>query len=511
MQAILADIHIVDLSSNPGLLKLRKGTTFVQKGSYKIVHVIDLHNFQLTLDQIDNVAKSLDKNEFQNVFQNKVFKLKNSFRKILPNKRVKRSWEGLGSAIKWVAGNADADDLRDINKKFEKVTELENALAKNSNQQIEINEIFQDRINELSNLISKSISEKFNQTFSSLDTINLMFNIDIVENKLESIAEAISLARLKVVDKNILGENETKLILEKFNEQNFTITSTSEMFTFLIPEIEYKDDDILYYHVSIPQVTPFERFYIEPLTRDKTEIKIEYNEILMNENSTFAINRQCLENSGKTLCQPEHIVDISDDQCIPQLLKTNPGNCIFKEVAGKFSVKSIGDGRILIKNAIKATKLTNTCGIADHVIKGTFYVSFSNCTVSINGETFENIEVKHREKFELLPSFEMTIRQRNIEPLIDLHDLHDLHIKNREKLRGIEENHKESETNIVATILLIVPIIIIVTVIIGATTYLVMINKINSIRRSNTLKGEELQDDPISPTAPQSHSYFLSK
>lgn len=483
--------HVLDLSSNPGLLKIKKDDVFIQKGCFKIIHVIDLHNLKITLEQIDNIHNSLDnENALKNVLQTKIIKLRNTFNKIFP-KRIRRSWDGLGRAIKWMAGVADADDLRAIKNNFTEINDLENSLVQNNNKQIDVNTLFEDKINALSKQISESIADRLNETANSLDIINLMFNIDIVQNKLENIVEAISLARLKLIGKNILEESEIELILEKFDKQNFTLSSTSEYFTFLIPEIEYKDDEILYYHISIPQLVPFENYRIEPLTKNGQEIKIDYNEILINENSTFAINHQCLENSGKTVCLPEHIIEVHDEDCIPLLLKGKPGNCVWKKVAAKPSIKSIGDGKLLIKNAAQPTKVKNTCGTADQIIIGNFFISFSNCSVSINGETFENVEVKHREKFELLPSFEMKIKQRNIEPLIDLHSLHDLHIKNREKLREIHENYKDSETTFFisfATFGLIATIIIAIAA--GASW--IFFKKVESIRRLTSLKGEEL-------------------
>jgi Gypsy protein len=179
------------------------------------------------------------------------------------------------------------------------------------------------------------------------------------------------------------------------------------------------------------------------------------------------------------------------------------------------SSKSIGSGKVLVKNTLRPIKIKNTCGIADHTIQGTFFISFSNCSISINGETFDNVEIRHREKFELLPSFEMKINQKNIEPLIDLHALHDLHIKNRDKLREIQENHQESKSTLLTSVFIIIPLFAVIIAVIGAAAYYFLIkDKIESIRRLFVLNREELTADVITsnkPTAPTLSVFMIGK
>lgn len=174
-----SDLNILDIGSSNGLVKI-KGIkpTFIQKGTFKVVHLINLQNFQITFLQIDNVAQNLGhENPFQNVLESKISLLKKSLQNLLPKKRAKRSWEALGSGIKWIAGNADAEDLRSIYDKFQAVERNQNSLAESN--QIEINTVLQDKINEICHQISTSISSKFNETFTSLEMVNLMFNIDL--------------------------------------------------------------------------------------------------------------------------------------------------------------------------------------------------------------------------------------------------------------------------------------------------------------------------------------------
>lgn len=281
MSLASCDIHVFDLASNPGLLALNTGTASVQTGEIKLIHLINLQSFAITLQQIDDLAKTMpQENNLRGILNSKIVLLKKTLLNISPKSRVKRSWDALGSGIKWITGNADADDLHDIDKRFNQIIEGQNKIVKENNKQIKINEFFQDRLNELSKAISQSISSRLKDTFDSLEMINLMLNIDLAQNKLEDIYEAITLSHKKIVTKNILEESEIKFISNELEKQELNFESTSEMFSYLHPEVDY-NEDVIYYQISIPQVeSGFEKLLIEPLTIDEKEIHIDYNEIL---------------------------------------------------------------------------------------------------------------------------------------------------------------------------------------------------------------------------------------
>lgn len=237
------------------------------------------------------------------------------------------------------------------------------------------------------------------------------------------------------------------------------------MYSYLDAAVEYKDE-IIHYHVNIPQVeSDFVKLYIEPLTTKGKQIKIDHHEILVKGNKTLAIIARCLETITITLCKPSNLQDISDDPCIPYLIRDESGDGIFKEVNEKAEVKSIADGTLLIRNAAVPIKLSNTCGMANHTIIGTFMIFFRNCSVTLNGDTYENLELQHKEQFEILPFFNVTIRQRNIEPLVDMHELHYLHIRNRKKLEVMQETREQDKMISVSALAVTIIIIFIATVV----------------------------------------------
>lgn len=156
----------------------------------------------------------------------------------------------------------------------------------------------------------------------------------------------------------------------------------------------------LYYHVSIPKVeNDFKKLYVVLMTIQNKEIKIDYNEILMKDNRTYAVVKPCPEFSYLTLCESTALKDVSEDLCVPQLMRDSSGDCVFREVNARIPIKNIRSGHTLIKNAHPPVKVENTCGMPHHTLSGTILITFKNCSITINNETFENTECKNRQRF----------------------------------------------------------------------------------------------------------------
>lgn len=475
-------------------MKVDKGNAFIQKGVFKIIHVIDLKSFDLTLQQVDSVAEKIGKNnDFHSILENKILNLKKSVSNLRFRNRVRRSWEGLGAAIKWAAGNADADDLRDIYEKFDVVKNTANDLVKNNEKQIVINDAFQSKINRLAEIISGKISKNINETANSLDVINLMFNIDLAKEKLENIHQAVILAKVGIVSKNILDKLETDFIAEKLKDQKLYFSSLTEMLTYLSAEIDH-NDDLLYYIINIPQIEGnYKKIHAEPITINNKEITSDFEEFLVKDNKTFGISAPCLSTFTNTLCNPKQLTDISDTTCIPQLLRDQQGVCVFKGKTARLSIKAIADGHVLIKNAVTPIRLVNTCGMSNHTVSGTFFVTFKNCSITINEELFENLEMKTKERLEILPFFNTSILQRNTKLLIDIDEIQDLHIENRKR---IDELHFEKHQNTFMSTIMLSSIVAIAGFVFVIALKVFFFTKLIGIFRPTTTPSSTMRSSP---------------
>lgn len=450
---VKADIQIIDLTSNPGILQISKGEAFIQKGSSQLTHLINLQNFDYTIKQIEGLANSFDPdNKFNGILSVKLDKLKMAYETIRYKSRSKRSWEALGSGIKWMAGNPDAEDLRTLQNNI-------NLNTIQNNDQLEINSKFEDKINDIINVISNSISKNLNSTLDSLDFINLMLNIDLVNNSLEDIKEALSFSKNEIVSKNILGKNELSFVKEKLDSQSIKVSSDLQILSLLKPSVSY-EKNIIHYRVSIPQIVDLlQHVIIQAIPKDDRKIKLNFNEVLSKDNTTFAVRGKCLETTEVTICQHSQLRDISDDLCVPKLLQNLPGNCIYEKVIPKPSTVMIEDDTIIVDTAKQPLKIFNTCGAANTSIIGTFLITFKNCSVNVNNEVFHNFLFQSRKPLEILPVFNI-IKQK---PTMDIHELHELHIQSRNRLHLIETQHQDNALVQLIIILTIAAIFILTT------------------------------------------------
>jgi len=418
---------MIDLSNNKGLAKIKKNEAFVQTGTFRIIHNINLGHFDVILAEIEAIAETLgSESKFSGILISKIANFKTTLMNLKPFSRQKR-WDALGSMIKYVSGVADAEDLTKIDKNLENLT-------RENNRQVEINLELETKINQVSQMV-REIRDKFiNQTQNSLDIINLAMNIDIAKEKLDSINEAVILAKDNIAYKNILSNTELELIREKLRP--IEVESLTQTLHYVQATTKYHDNQIIYTLLIPTTEEKFERLHIIPLPTDGMQIKINYKEILLRDNKTYAIIGKCQESQDNTLCPSDSLKEISEENCIPNLARDKQGNCVFEEHRAKLAVEMIQEGSILIKNIQTPTVLANTCGIGNHTVEGTILVNFHNCTVHINGQVFSNFEQKFNDKVVLLP-FLATINRKNKEPLVEMDELHDLHIKNRDRLDNI--------------------------------------------------------------------------
>lgn len=150
----LADIHVIDLSANHGIINIDQGPALVQSGGFQLIHVINLQHFTVMVQQIERLAaKAKTDGNFGATLESKIFELKKAYNSIKP-RRLRRSWEALGSGIRFFAGNPDADDLRRIEADINNLNENTNALIKLNNEQSISNQKFNDKINEIIATIS---------------------------------------------------------------------------------------------------------------------------------------------------------------------------------------------------------------------------------------------------------------------------------------------------------------------------------------------------------------------
>lgn len=236
--------------------------------------------------------------------------------------KTKRSLNFIGTAWKWIAGNPDHDDFITIK---EKMTDT----LKNNNKQVIINKLYNDRINNITrvqNKIYKLLSEDSN--FQNDVVVNAQYKIKLIKEDLENINYAIHWAKMGIINSIILSKNEIKFATQHLDKQNLPYTTIEEALDFAEIKIISNSSSLIYV-INIPLTTNemFQQLLIKPLKRNNLVIEILYNVILKNNEELYGITKKCKTYNYLSICKSQNIVDIRNNTCIPNLLKSQPATC----------------------------------------------------------------------------------------------------------------------------------------------------------------------------------------
>lgn len=450
------NLQIHDLSQNPGLLTLRIGNSMVKTGHHKIYHEVDLNKYQPILMRMQTIINGLrifpNFNDVTDLLQERLKTVNNLFSNLYPKKRERRGlFDIIGSGIKIITGNLDANDLKQINRDIDDLRANNNKLVRENNQQIQINKQLQERINtivrvmnEQQSVITKQIIKarqdiinhrQVNQNFTALTQVfKISHHMELIKNHFDTIFETIQLARLNIISKNFLETEELEFITERLQEQNVNLISTDQAYEFLGIKALYKDSKI-YFIILIPQIerTVYSHFLLEPLPIENKTLKLPATHAITSPGSTYFIRTACQTINENVLCDAKDLMEFSSNECYARLLHGSSGNCTMIETPNGMEIKRITDNHVIVKNA-KSVQLLTDCQLSDRTLSGTFLIHFNNCSVSLNNQSFSSLEHHQSAPSVIVPLEGLEIKQQSVETLVSLERLHEFHLQNREEL-----------------------------------------------------------------------------
>lgn len=350
--------------------------------------------------------------------------------------KTKRSLNFIGTAWKWIAGNPDHDDFITIK---EKMTDT----LRNNNKQVIINKLYNDRINNITrvqNKIYKLLSEDSN--FQNDVVVNAQYKIKLIKEDLENINYAIHWAKMGIINSIILSKNEIKFATQHLDKQNLPYTTIEEALDFAEIKIISNSSSLIYV-INIPLTTNemFQQLLIKPLKRNNLVIEILYNVILKNNEELYGITKKCKTYNYLSICKSQNIVDIRNNTCIPNLLKSQPATCNTMNNQHIPTIDEISTGVLLLN---QFTGLLETEDIT-HKLNGTFLIKFHNSTVRINGNTFISQEAS---MITALPAIlQPNPKENQYRELLSLEMMKEIHINNTNAIKLLEaEGNKHQIT-----------------------------------------------------------------
>lgn len=467
------NIQIHDITNNAGALILKRGEGKIVAGYDRLLHVIDFTQFEISISILENVINQMQNstNELSQIIKMKLREIKFIFSTLQPNSnRNKRSIDILGSTIKFITGNLDAEDLKTINNHLDEIRKTGNTFVKQNNRQIKINSKFENRLNIINKDIRdnrnilNAIMKEDNYLISEQQKIAIAFQLDAFLEHLKSIEYAILLSKVNIISKFVLTPREIGTIMQEIKDQGLEIQHLDDARNFLTTTTLFKGSSIIIC-VNIPRLQPttYEKVIIEPLPIFNRSVKIQYNRVFINDKQTLAITSECRENNKVTICERKQLLEISDNPCEVPLLKGHHGQCPLSEKPPSAETRMIAPGTLLIITVHQDVSINGTCGITPRTLTGIHFVTFHNCSLYIKNELFENYELKF-EHPSVLPIQLTNIKTLHVERHVNLSELHELNLKNRQHLETVDFTYQLGFGSFGTVIILMVGLLTIGTI-----------------------------------------------
>lgn len=263
-----------------------------------------------------------------------------------------------------------------------------NEIIDQNNYQYRINESINKRIAQLTGTINQmaNVINNNKANLEVLDAITIMLNVDVINELLDNIQEAVTLSKISVTLNKMLSTRDVNVIKSTLHEQGIEVNFPDEALQFVTPKIAVKQGDLLYIlHVPHLENSTSTVIRIFPLIVDNQIIKSYPSHIIRHGHRLFTTA------NPRDFVQRSSNIKEFEDECIQNIIlgKRSKCNSIFKD---ETTQQLANENTVIISNAKNHTLSTN-CGPEDRNITGNFIVIIRNCTVHFNNQSFTSTEM----------------------------------------------------------------------------------------------------------------------
>lgn len=403
----------------------------IQEGTFKFIHRIDLNSYDDFLQKTKEYIETYipETNPLQPTLKYELFQtidLLETLKNYAP-KRKSRSINTLGKIWKIIAGSPDHDDAEYIYKTLDELTD-------NNNKQVIINTDFSNQLNNITKLIN---------TFSNSirkDNFILNENIEILSNKIRlakegiiNVKHAIQWAKYNIINSYLLNKKEMNFVINQLKKENMPFNNIEEALELSNINVLSNNTNILYI-IKIPITSEilYKKLIVKPIIKNNTIINLNFTEIFLNENETYAIKENCKIYNKIKICKKIHLLDLSKDNCITNIIFNKQSSCTKSNVHHIPRVEEIADGIILL-NDVNTTISTETI---TYKLNGTFIIKFDNTTIKIDDKIYQNLEANQMKPIPALMQ-ETPIEEKNLS-ILSLESLQELHLNNIKAIHNIK-------------------------------------------------------------------------
>lgn len=454
-------LEIIDYTNNKGIIPIDMGNAKIIINSKYFLHAINTSSYPPIIDQSTyNLAKHQEmlKNNTQ---LNKLFAtririitknletLKRTYEYMKPiqNNRFKRG-------IHIIFGDIQQTDLSEIQSAMRQIHTNENMLVSKINEQIQINNKMINRFREIEDKIvseNKAITNGINKIGKDQDDINLKllfeqsvhqieYTIYALQNHLDNILDAITLAKQNHISHYLLSNDEIHLVTQMLEQQGITIDSEYELFQFLSVNLLFKPP-LLIFSFSVPNFSKenYRLFQIIPVTINKTShINIPEPFAILSKEKIKFLHKPCNNIKDSYYCEQSELKDINEN-CIKNILKNIPAICTIIEEPVPEIIEIIHKQYIII-NTENNQEYSTTCGRqTTKELPAQSLLKFYNCSVTTAGITYNNKKVSFSHMFHTIPFHDVKI-ENTFKP-IKLIEMSNLTINNMKEMQKFQEIH----------------------------------------------------------------------
>lgn len=447
MTCCQGDVQVLDYT-NAEIVALEAGTVRIQTGTFRIIHVIDLEQYNTILNEAKQImTKEIDKDDES--YQYLTYEMQTIERllsKLKPT-RNKRAINEIGTVWKWIAGTPDHEDFQILSDKVRNVLE-------NNNKQVVINKLLKEKINEVikkTNIITNSVLN--NSFIKEIVTKRIERKLKIIKDDLINIDHAIQWTKVGVINPLVLSETEMRISKKFFDEQKMSYINLVEALEF--GEVKMASNGFsLIYIISLPKTSKQDckKMIVRSVRKEKLIVKISNNNIIICKNDILEIINECKVINDVTICKERNFKNITTDTCLPKLLNSQPSVCT------RTNAQHVPLTEELLPGILLLNSYNNTVEIDQNsvTLEGTFLIKFHNSTIKLNQRTYENSQVFTANPLPaIVQPGNMTT---TFEEVLSLNMLKELHFTNAAQLKqlDIKYNTSLSSLSVISIILLIV-------------------------------------------------------
>ncbi|XP_055529040.1 uncharacterized protein LOC129721024 [Wyeomyia smithii] len=413
-------ISLRNLTNQP-ILAFDHGTSRVRIDSYFYIHHFNISSYQYHVRNLRDMFDEIATNQFSILIIEEFKQIDQILNNLISIKRSKR-WDSLG--WKFIAGSPVANDLKIINSSI-------NNLIQNNNAQVKINRELNLQMKEFVRKTTQAIS-LFNTKSIENHSINIFLNLKYLHEKLEQIVDSISLAKIGILNSKILSTGEIQVLVRRLHDENVTTNSISEALSYAESSVATNSKEVALL-IKIPKLDKriFRKIHIYPIRHKQRQIYLERQNYLKHHKEIYAV-----PSLNPTIFNIEDLIP-ENSTCISELLNGKPASCNFTLNLIQEEIITVNDKNLII-NYDRNFSLTSNCGIFKRNLFGPFFISFENCNVSIDNNTFSS-NIHNLEESPLqIPLEGISVEQGHLIVNLSLEHLHELHLETRKELENIK-------------------------------------------------------------------------